>query len=555
MEKIRELPAFPVPPRFEGWRRAFNPFLLGEITPDGSLRYRVRWRRVVSGCAIAALALHLSLSGVVFLAVRYQQGVATVDYLDFILPSRWPRVRTARGDHHIATAQKLVANDQALPALLLVRVGVAESPGNRDGRLLLGQLLLEAGRPELARQVLLDGIAFHHDDPDYLRPLLAFLFQNQRDAAIIALARKYLPLHPGTGERDRLYLLAAATAGYFRGNYDVAEDFLRAQPALGESRDGRLLTAKMEWERGYHDLALLLLRDLAAALPDDAEIHGALVAHLDRAERSDEVRRCALAFQIAHPGLPGPRLELLRAYQHAGERDRAAREIDAFVHDFASDASALLELADLAAETGDVPLALRLTEAARAKNFAWEPHAILAVEAQVVAHDFHGALEAARDLLRTNPDWNARFGPVLGSLQAIAHFGLGDTESANLLLTNYLNQSYLRAENLLAIAQRLVDVGAAESARQTLIRAIAADPLNQAALSRLVELDLNLNRIDELPAHLTRLLAMRQPSPDILRVAQHKLGSDLFLFSAERPAALESVRLALEKTARVNPRL
>jgi len=48
---------------------------------------------------------------------------------------------------------------------------------------------------------------------------------------------------------------------------------------------------------------------------------------------------------------------------------------------------------------------------------------------------------------------------------------------------------------------------------------------------------------------------MRRPSPDIMRVAQHKLGSDLFLFSAERPAALDAVRVALEKSSRPAPRL
>ncbi len=508
----------------------------------------MRWRRLAVAFSAASLGLYVSLAGSAFVVIRYLQQIEAVTLLDFVLPSRWARIRIARGDHYVDTAQGLLKTGQRLEALLRVRAGVAQSPANRGGRLLLAQLFLEAGRPELARRVFLDGLAFHHDDPAYLRPLFSFLFQRQSDATVIAIARKYLPHQPTATERDRLYSLAAATAGYFRGNYDLAEDFLHAQPTLEASRDGHLLAAKMEWERGYHDLALLRLRELTADLPDDAEIHSELATHLSRAGLHDEIRRSALAFQIAHPDLPGPRLELIRAYQQAGDHDRATREIEMFARDFANDAAALLALADFAADTGEVALARRLTDFARAHSFAWEPHAILAVEALVVARDFHGALDATRDLLHDNPDWNARFGPVLNSLQAIAHFGLGDNESASVLLTSYLNQSYLRAENLLAIAQRLVDVDAAESARQTLIRALTADPLNQAALTRLVELDLNLNRIDELPAHLTRLLAMRKPSPDILRVAQHKLGSDLFLFSGERPAVHESVRVALEKT-------
>jgi tetratricopeptide (TPR) repeat protein len=555
VEKISEAPASLVAARFEGWRRVFNPFFWVIVSGADTLRLRVRWRRVGSAFLAATLGFYVALAGAAFLFIRYQQHIAAVSYVDFLLPSRWTCVRVARGDHQIAAAQKLAGTGQRLQALLLIRGGVAQSPANRDGRLLLAQLLLEAGRPELARQVLLDGLAFHHADPDFLRPLFSFLFQRQEDARVIAIARKYLPQPPTQAEPDRLCSLAAAIACFFRGDYDLAEDFLRTPPSLAASRDGRLLAAKIDSERGYHDLALLRLRELAAAHPDDAEIHAELVSRLDHADRHDEVRRTALAFQIAHPALPGPRLELLRAYHRTGDRDRAAREIDAFLRDFATDAGALLALADFAANTGDAPLARRLTTAAREHQFPWEPHAILTVEALVVARDFRGALDASRALLHDNPDWTDRYGPVLGSLQAIAHFGLGDTDDASLLLTRYLNQSYLRAENLLAIAQRLVDVDAADYARQTLIRAIAADPLNQAALTRLVELDLNLNRIDELPAHLARLLAMRQPSPDILRVAQYKFGSDLFLFSAERPAALAAIRAALEKTSRTAPRL
>ena len=555
MEKIPEPSPGATPVEFDDWRRVLNPFLLAVTGVDGNVRLRVRWARVAFSGGVALLVSYLSLTAAAFLFVRFQQHVVAASYLDFLVPSRWAHVRVARGDHHIATAQKLVATGQRLQALLLLRVGMIQAPANRDGRLLLAQLLVEAGRPEVARQVFLDGLAFHHEDPAYLRPFFSFLFLRQGDASVITLSRKYLPPAPRPTERDRLYSLAAATAGYFRGNYDLAEDFIRAQPGLPASRDGRLLTAKMEWERGYHELALLELRELAAAQPTDAEIHAELVSHLDRAGLHDEVRRSALAFKIAHPALSGPRLELLRAYQRSGDHARAAGEIEEFTREFTADASALLALAEFAANTGNVPLARRLTAVARAQSFAWEPHAILTIEALVVARDFSAALDAVRDLPRDDPDWNARFGPVLTSLQAIAQFGLGETESASLMLTKYLNQSYLRAENLLAIAQRLVDVDAAEYARQTLVRATAADPLNQAALTRLVELDLNLNRIDELPSHLNRLLAMRKPSPDILRVAQHKLGSDLFLFSAERPAALEAVRVALEKTARVTRRL
>lgn len=500
--------------------------------------------------AIGAPAfLYLLLAGAAFLFVHYGQHIESVGVLDVLLPSRWGHYRVARGDHHVAIAQKLAGEGNHLEALLLVRTGVVRSPANRDGRLLLAQLLVEARRPDTAQQVLLDGLQFHRNDPSYLHPLLAFLLQQQQDARVIALARGSLRSPPALPECSRLFGFAAATASYFRGNYDQADDFLHALPQLPFSRDGRLLEAKIDWDRGYRDLALLQLRQLAIELPGDVEIHRELAGRLGERGLHDEARRLSLAFQIAHPALPGPRIELLNAYHRTGEHDRVAREAGALLRDFAADSSALLALADFAANIGDVSLARRLDDHAKAHHLPREAHAILVVEALIVARDYRTALDTSRELLRENPGWDPRYAALLGSLQAIAHYGLGDVEAARLLLTNFLNHSDLRAENLLAIAKRLSDVGAGEQARQTLLRAVTVDPLNQAALTRLVELDLNLNRIDDLPAHLRRLLTMRRPSPDVLLVAQHKLGSDLFLFSAERPAALEAVRLALEKAS------
>ena len=43
------------------------------------------------------------------------------------------------------------------------------------------------------------------------------------------------------GSVARLLALGAATASFFRGNFDQAEDFLGTVPKLAESRDGRLL--------------------------------------------------------------------------------------------------------------------------------------------------------------------------------------------------------------------------------------------------------------------------------------------------------------------------
>lgn len=528
--------------------RILRFFVRSSTSRNGKHRYQILWAPLVAVALGGLVVSYVSLACTVFLLVRYRQHIETVGPLDLLLPTRWNNYRVARGDHHVATAQALARDGKRLDALLLVRAAVAQSPGNRDGRLLLARLLLEAKRADTARQVLVEGLNFHRNDPAYLHPFLVFLLQQQQDARVVALARASLRASSvAPTECNRLLAYAAATASFFQGSYDQADDFLRLLQPVSHSRDGRLLSAKIDWERGYRDLALVQLRTLATEFPDDAEVHASLAAYLEERGLHDEARRLSLSFQIAHPSLSGPRIELLNAYHRAGDHNHVAREAAALLRDFASDPPALLALANFAAGIGDVALSRRLADHAAAHGLPQEGLSILVIEALIVARDYQGALDGIEALLRENPGWDPRYATLLGSLQAVAYYGLGNIEASRLYLANFLNQPNLRAENLLALAQRLADIDASEQARQALLRAVTADPLNQAALTRLVELDLNLNRIDELPAHLGRLLTMRKPSPDILRVAQHKLGSDLFLFSPERPATLHAVRVALER--------
>jgi len=510
---------------------------------------RLRWARVLGLLAALAVAGYVATAGVAFGFVRFYRKIEAVRFTDILLPSRWDNYRQARGEKQITEAQRFVGEGKFKEAFLYARSGVASSPANRDGRLLLVEMLMAAKRPDDARRTLLEGWRYHAADPVYLKPTLTFLLQRQEDAHLVALARRDLATAAAGSDQARLLALAAATASFFRGNYDQAEDFLRATPKLAESRDGRLLAAKIEWDRGYRELALVRFRQLAAELPGDLEVRRELVAHLRQHGQMDEARRSSLALQIAYPALPGPRIELLYAYRQAGDNARVAREAEALLTDFANDERALLGLADFAANAGDVPLMQRISNWVAARGLRLDPFAMLLVETLVVARDYQAAVDTIRRYRTEFPDWERNHGGLLDSLQAAALVGLTDDPAATMYLNQFLGRANLRADNLLAVANRLAELGAADHARRTLARAIEVDPLNQAALTRLVELDVGQNAGDDLAAHVLRLVRMRRPSPDILRVAQLKLGSDLFLFSKHGPVALEAVRMALSKAS------
>lgn len=191
---------------------------------------RLRWGRVAVVLCGLGLIGYLAAATAAFAFVRTIRQVDAVRFTDLAFPWRWSRYRVARGEQQIADARRLLA-EQVAEALLYLRTGVARAPEDRDGRLLLVELLGAARRPELARETMLEGLRYHADDPTYLRPVLGILLQQQDDAQLVALARQYLPTLPPASEAAQLFAFAAATAGHLRGNFDQAEDFLRRIPA------------------------------------------------------------------------------------------------------------------------------------------------------------------------------------------------------------------------------------------------------------------------------------------------------------------------------------
>lgn len=509
---------------------------------------RVRWGALLI-TSLAGLVLgYVGLAAGAYCFVKYQRGFAEVRFLDILLPHRWSDYDVARGGHHIARAQDQLKAGKYREAFQNLRVGLAKAPGHRDGRLLLAQFFVASRRPDLAQRTLLEGVPYHAHELDYLKAVFSFLLQHNEDAEVSALARRLLADDPAITQRNQLVALAAASANYFRGNYDLAEDLLEKY-RLGSGRDGRLLTARIQWERGNQELALQGIRALASELAGDEEIYATLIGWLRESGLDGEARRVSLVRQLENPRNARARIDLLHAYRKDGDTARAAAATEELLRDFGHDQGALLALADFAANTGDPALAQRIYELSKSRNLGWEGAALMTIEARIVAKQYREALELIRTLVRDNPEWSKRYESVFNGLQAIAFYGQGDAESSQRFLNSFLSQPNLRVENLLAVSNRLLSLGARAQARQVLVQASTADPRNQAALTNLVKLDLETDNTDALPANVRRLLAMRKPSPEVLQAAYRKLGSDLFLFSPERTALLNELREALPLAA------
>lgn len=529
------------------WRR-FLPF---SIQPTNrGVRIRIKWvQALVSLLALIALTW-LGGSVAAYCWVKYQRGFQEVKFSHMLLyPIEREEYRAARGDYHIDLAKKLLEEQKFAEAIGHLGSGASLSPRNRDGRMLLAQFYVLRQRPDRAQKLLTDGVEYHSGDSEYLQTLFTFLLQRQEDEEVVSISTALLAPFDSSGQapdaRITLIAMARCTAQFFRGNYDAAEDTLRKY-RLTDSVDGQILAVRIDWERGDRENAFARLQTLTEQAPENEQVYSQYAAFLREAGRDDDLRRLALLRQLSYPDRPRPRIDLLYLYDKARDEAAVQAGITDIFRDFANNGEVLIALADFAANTGRADLARRVYDYAKAHNLPWEGPALMTVEAYVVAKRYPEALAACKKMQEENPEWGKRFYSVFNGLQAIANYGLNDVEAAQLFLSNFLNQSGVRADNLVAVSNRLLSVGAKDQARQVLAQAVRSDPLNQTALAGLIRLDLDAGNAESVSANIRTLLAMRKPPVQLLDDAYAKLSSDRFLFAPGRTALLNDLRKTLD---------
>ncbi|MBI5381982.1 MAG: hypothetical protein HZA31_08790 [Opitutae bacterium] len=513
-------------------------------TPQRSSWFRRR--RKLFGISLLTLACaYFGLATAFFAWMRLHRKIA-VAYADILLPNRWPNYRISLGDHFIAKAETDFRQQRWLEGMHLLRAGLARSPGNLRGRLLLADGWLAARRTDLAREVLSGGLSFHATNPEFVRALLALLLSLQRDDECVDLAKLILS-NPDTPPPTRQFAaFAAASACYFRGRYEEATQYLQRHQVTTH-KEGRLLEAQITNERGYPELALLQLRQLAETFPCDGEIYTALIQLLNARGLYSEMRLQALSFCIAAPQDHRSRIDLLQLSLKADDRSQTKRIVAEFLSDFPADATALLALSSAAARQGAVEITEQIREHCCSRGLPWEAAALLVVEAQIHAGTPARALASLEEITGKNRAWDETFGPTLLSLRALVSFGIGDKPTGQQCLHRLLTLPDLRAEQLLHLAESLLAMDAEPAAHTVLQHAIALDPLHQAALTRLLSGEIARDNLAEAAPLLPRLLAMRKPSADLLRVAHFKLSSDRWLFLPERESLLSQLETVLEK--------
>lgn len=520
-----------------GWKR---------LLPGYVYRTRSNWKILIFPKQLIAWVLILSggaflgAGTALYLNDRYRHNLENISWFDRVYPPHWDIYRQTRGDSYIQQAQKSVELGEFSQAFHQVRAGLARSPRNKEGRILLAGMLQAIGASETAEKTLTEGLEFHVNDPEYLGQTIQTLFRHQKDSDLIRISSNLLQqdsLNPAAAQRLRL---AKAHALLFRGNFDQSEDTL-SDLSIANSPESRLLRARIEWERGFPELALALIAQLEKEFPLNLEIYRHQVQWLIAEGQTDKARGSSLVRRIRHPDQFQPRIDLLYAFDQQQDEKAVAEETRFLLRDFKSDYAAILQLGDFAANTGRDEIAQMVWAHAAQHEMPIEGPALMLVESLITSAQYDLALKKTQELLDQHPAWEQKLAPVFNGLQAICYHALGEREEANLFLDNYLSLETVRAENLVAVSKRLESVGADREARFVLDHAVKRDQFNQAALNRLIEFDLDAADAPELPSNLRRIMEMRRPPTPLLRKAYDKLGQDRFLFVENRNQLMDQL--------------
>ncbi len=477
------------------------------------------------------------------LYLKYQRGFTEARYRNLVLPHRWPLHKVAWGDHYIQQAEQHVAKREYNQAVRLASSGLAKSPANLRGRLLLAELMLAARQPGQARQILADGLTHGSGDLDYLRATFGLLLEQQQDERLLQLAASLLAGGQLPPAAATLIALFAARAEYHLGRSARAEDMIRRHKLSAHS-EAVALQARIDWDHGYRELAVLRLQEHCRQSVDDHPAQAQLAVFLRELGRWDDLQTLSVQRLAVAPLAFAPRIELLRLHHYRSDFARVERDAAACLANFSRDPAALLMLADFAASTGRPVLARQTLDLATRLRLPDGSFRLMLAEAHLTARDYGTALDHLIELTRADAP---AAGPqsVLSGLQAIASYGLNRPDDARRHLTVLLAQSHPRSDNLLAIARRLQAAGQPGPAREVLARIAAVDPPHQPALDALVRLDLETGDIEALPGHLERLLKTRRPPPDTLRLAAAELGSDKHLLRPGQASLLATLQAAL----------
>lgn len=495
---------------FDPGAKEYRRKLWVRVAAPDNFYYHVYWRRVAAVLLLLGVAAWLGLAGAVWAFVKYRRGYEGARYLDLVFyPARRTEYQAGLGRHYLATGRAAWEKQNYREGYALLLGGLARVPQDVPGRRFLATAEAQVGRLDRALKTLIAGLDYARADLDYMKLLFGLLLEDQQDERLIALAKTLIPATPDAVPIHQFIALQAATAHYHQGR-TVETARLVAAWRLDRTVEGQVLLAQCDRQQGFHRVATARLERTVAQFPRRQEPYLELVRVNRELGRHDEARRYALLRQINQPDSSGARIDLMQGYRASGDTAAEQRELEEFLRNFSADSNALVLLLWFAVDTAQPVLADRVHALAQERKLPTNTFNLGRVQAHLAAKDYERVLVLADAALREEQYTTESLASPFRAMRAIAHFGLGDTARGQIMLSAFLNNARLRANDALLLARQLKGIGFPEQARRVVERACEVDPLNEPALAELIRLDGEAGNRSALAENLPKLFEMRK---------------------------------------------
>ena len=566
--------------------RSSYPILLGTVTVEvvgyKERRYRPNWRRIGLLFPVFLLLLWVGLSEANYFKERFMNGIPTTRRADMylylpdtaansvanlflskeqirlrerekLLTAKDSYGRSAhlyrKGEYYVSVAKEALARQDYAEFSRYIGTGAQLSPANLEAQRLCADLFFAFQRPLDAYQLLEESLVFAKQDREYFRQYVQRCFMLDQDARLIATTTKHLG-DPAVAEDIRADLrLAAAQAHFLRGDFADAARLIK-EHRLDQTADGYLLNCQLLWESGDRTGALAELDAALAVFPAGVRLLEMKARWLKESGELARAKDTLDLLAISQPGRPGPLIQSL--YLLPGDADRVRREalLEKIIATFGNQEQPMLDLARFGNDTADVALTARLAKLALERKFGNRVRFDLVhVECLLNAGRARETILLVDALYKQaeRDQWVAETRMAFDALRTIAYFADGQTEIGSINLQKLLQHRKVPPQVLVAASRKLIAARRYDEANEVLIQAHLQNETNQAILMQIVRLKLDHPLISaDLETYLRRLMLNRRPSPEVLRAALRRLGSDTYLFSADRETLLRDVEAKIK---------
>lgn len=454
-------------------------------------------------------------------------------------PENFPKIRAAHfkkiSVRFTEIADEARKNKNYKAALNAAQIAAKADPTNSRARLILSALIdAYGGDTATAIKLMHAGLKFIDLDApitkDYFAKYFEMLTELQQDYIVADQAQKILKKTGIPAETRKLVALAGAFGLYNRGDYAESLTLIE-QEGLAENVQGRILKARNIFASGDTERAISLLEESIAQFPAEKRepLFNQLSRFFSETDRYEGVLDVAKRQLQENADVLGPRLRRLFAYQKLGNTDAFDAEVKLIFEQFSSSQSALVALANFAAEQGLPDLAVQCLRTAQVRSFETGLFVATAVEALVAANRPEEAINAYIQVTDANPNVFDDFKTIISAVLASAYAEAAKQERniekseqlrahSAVLLNQYLEDKSVRPENQIAVIRHFRRIGRNDLANKVAAAALRAFPWHSQVRAEWISLQLaspeSLSQIN-VPAEIRTLAEMRRPNPTI----------------------------------------